>query len=468
MDKQIASIFGLHQYQEDMTDFVLRTPKCGLFLQMGLGKSRITLASIACLNPPHHVLIIAPKNIARSSWIEEIKKIGLNIRYKSFIINEKGKKLSKKKREELYEEAKTAPPTLYFINRELVADMVKYYGSSWCFPMLVVDELQSFKNYSAARFKALQKILPYTIRFIGLTGTPAPNGLMDLWSQIYLMDEGARLGKNITAYRTRWFDPGRCMNGYPIEWIPKYGAKEEIYKQIEDIVVSLDNHFVTLPDVVFNNIYAYMDDDEMKLYKELMKEKVLELDGVDEDIIAANAAVLVAKLSQMASGNIYIDKQHNYREIHKAKLEQLQYIYDNEPSPLLVAYHFKTDLYAIQGHFDDAVAFDGSPEMIEDWNNGKIRMLLIQPASAGFGLNLQNGGHILIWYTPTWNLEEYLQTNARLHRQGQIYPVTIHHILTKGTVDERIIKMLGKKEINQQDLLDAVSFALYNETDAYQ
>ena len=452
MDNQIATLFGLHQYQEDITDFALRTPKCGLFLQMGLGKSRIALATIACLNPPHHVLIIAPKNIARSSWIEEIKKIGLNIRYKSFIINEKGKKLSKAKREQLYEEAKTAPPTLYFINRELVVDMVKYYGNEWCFPMLIVDELQSFKNYSAARFKALQKILPYTIRFIGLTGTPAPNGLMDLWSQIYLMDEGARLGKNITAYRTRWFDSGRCMNGYPIEWIPKYGAKEEIYKQIEDIVVSLDNHFITLPDVIYNNIYAYMDDDEMKLYRELMKENVLELDGVEEDIVAANAAVLVAKLSQMASGNIYIDKQHNYREIHKAKLEQLQYIYDNEPTPLLVAYHFKTDLYAITGHFDDAVEFDGSPEMINDWNNGKIRMLLIQPASAGFGLNLQQGGHVLVWYTPTWNLEEYLQTNARLHRQGQLYPVTIHHILTKGTVDERIVKALGRKEVNQQDL----------------
>lgn len=474
MDKMISQFFGLHPYQEDMVDFVQRTPKCGLFLQMGLGKSRIALAAIACSNPPYHVLIIAPKNIARSSWIEEIKKTGLNIRYKSLIVNAKGKLLTKKKRIELYEEAKTAPPTLYFVNRELVVDMVEYFGDQWCFPFLIVDELQSFKNYSSKRFKALKSITPYVVRFIGLTGTPAPNGLMDLWSEIYLMDDGARLGKNITAYRNTYFDPGRMMNGYPIEWKPKhetrvennyyviFDAKKEIYKAIEDIVVSLDNHFIQLPDVVYNNIYAYMDSDEMKMYKTLMKDNVLEVDGVPEEITAVNAAVLVAKLAQMASGNLYVDEQHNYVTIHKAKLEQLRYIYDNEPSPLLVAYHFKTDVYAITTEFPDAVVFDGSPEMIQEWNKGNIRMMLIQPASAGFGLNLQEGGHVLIWYTPTWNLEEYLQTNARLYRQGQQNVVTIHHILTKNTVDEKILHALERKDMSQQALLDAVKFSIDN------
>jgi hypothetical protein len=192
----------------------------------------------------------------------------------------------------------------------------------------------------------------------------------------------------------------------------------------------------------------------------------LELNGVQDEVVAQNAAVLVAKLSQMAAGNLYIDDQHNFKEIHQAKIEQLQYIYDNEPSPLLVAYHFKTDVYAIQKQFSDAVLFDGSPEMIEQWNKGNIRMLLIQPASAGFGLNLQEGGHILVWYTPTWNLEEYLQTNARVYRQGQQHTVSIIHILTKGTVDERIVASLARKEVNQRDLLDAVDFAVNNAVSA--
>ncbi len=459
MDKQISQIFNLHPYQEEMVDFVMNTPRCGLFLKMGLGKSRIALAAIAQMNPPFHVLIIAPKTIARSSWIDEIKKIGLNIRNKSFIIDEKGRDLTKKKREALYEEAKTAPPTLYFINRELVTDIVKYFGDKWCFPMVIIDEMQSFKNYSAVRFKAIKKIMPYTTRLIGLTGTPSPNGLMDLWSQIYLMDFGQRLGINITAYRNTFFKPGRMMNGYPIEWIPLQGAKEAIYDRIKDIVVSLDNHVLTLPDIVYENYYSYMNETEMSYYKTLMKEKVLEVNGAD-DVIATNAATLQMKLSQMASGNLYIDKEHHYVEIHQAKIETLKYIYDNEPTPLLVAYHFKTDLYAILKYFNDAVAFDGSPEMIHDWNAGKIRMLCIQPASAGFGINLQEGGHTLIWYTTTWNLEEYQQTIARLYRQGQNDTVSVLHIVTKNTVDEKIPAALQRKDISQEALLDAVRYAI--------
>lgn len=461
MNLQLAQIFGLHQYQIDMVDFVNRTPRCGLFLQMGLGKSRIALAAIAESNPPYHVLIIAPKNIARSSWIEEINKIGLKIRWKSLIINERGKKLSKAKREALYEEAKTAPPTLYFVNRELVVDMVNYFGDEWCFPFIIIDELQSFKNYSSKRFKALKQILPYTSRFIGLTGTPAPNGLMDLWSQIYLMDGGERLGINITRYRETYFNPGIMMNGYPVTWFPKSGARFQIYDKIKDIVVSMDNHMLTLPQVTYNNIYAYMEEAEMAQYKAFVRDSVLEVEGAEDGaVVACNPAVLQSKLSQMASGNLYIDENHNYVTIHRAKLEQLHYIYDNEPSPLLVAYYFKTDVIAITEEFPDAVVFDGSPEMKNDWNAGKIRMLLIQPASAGFGLNFQEGGHVLIWYTPTWNLEGYLQTNARLYRQGQKENVVIHHILTKDTVDEKVIKALENKDCSQQALLDAVKFAV--------
>lgn len=443
-----------------MVDFVLNTPKCGLFLQMGLGKSRITLAAIACLNPPCHVLIVAPKNIARGSWIEEIKKIGLNIRYKSFIIDENGKNITKDEREKLFEEARTAPPTLYFINRELIKKMVDYYKTSWCFPFIVVDELQSFKSYGSQRFKALKFLCQNNliVRFIGLTGTPAPNSLQDLWSEIYLMDNGLRLGRNITAYRNTWFRPGRTMNNYPIEWIPIPGAEESIYNRISDIVVSLSNAYVTLPDITYHNMYAYMSEEEQKLYKKMMKDMVLKIEGLDEEITADNAAVLQIKLSQIASGNLYINSQHDFIEIHKAKLEVLHYIVDNEPSPLLIAYYFKTDLNAILKEFPDAKAFDGSPEMLSEWNRGNIRMLLIQPASAGFGLNFQEGGHTLVWYTPTWNLEHYLQTNARLYRQGQTSNVMIHHILTKGTVDERIVKVLQKKDASQNELLDAVKY----------
>lgn len=430
--------------------------------------TRITLSALHDLNPTGHVLVIAPINIARSTWIDEIKKWNMPLRYKSLIVNEKGKKLSRKKRLERYAEVLNEPPTVYFINRDLVADLVENAPvingrKVWAFPNIVIDELQSFKNYSSQRFKALKAVLPCVTRLIGLTGTPTPKGLMDLWSQIYLMDDGKRLGKNITEYRNTYFLPGLRVNGIVVNWIPKYGAEDYIYNVISDLVISMKNTNLILPPVTYNNINVYMDPDEEKVYRTMMKDMVLEV-SPGEKVIAANAAVLSAKLSQMASGALYTDNKHNFIKIHTKKVETCEYIINNTGSPVLIAYHFQSDKAMLLEYLNkvgiDARAFDGTPEMIHEWNAGNIPVMLLQPASAGHGLNLQDGGHTLVWYTVPWSLEEYLQTNARLYRQGQQYPVVIHHLLTDGTIDHKILKSIEKKDLSQQALLDAVRFVV--------
>lgn len=468
MDQNLAAYMGLHDYQIQAADFALKTPRCGLFLKMGLGKSRITLAVIASLNPAHHILLIAPKNIARSSWVEEIKKSGLNMRCKSFIINENGKQLTKKKRHKLYEEAFYEPPTLYFINRELIPDIVGFYQNRWPFAFLIVDELQSFKSYKSVRFKALQDILPYTTRFIGLTGTPSPNGLEDLWSEIYLMDGGLRLGFNITAYRNAFFRPGYGVGptGYPYNWIPLPGSKDIIYDRISDLVISMDNSVLELPPVTYNNVYAYMDEHQIAVYREMARTSVFQYGETEEEVVAAcSAGVLQNKLLQMASGCVYIDDKHNFVTLHSAKIEALQYIRDNEPDNLLVAYIYHSDKTVLKAAFPEAEIFDGSPEMQARWNAGKISMMLIQPQSNGFGVNIQFGGHTLVWYSLTWNLEFYQQTNARLERQGQTEPVVIHHILTKHTLDEHLLNVVQEKDNAQESLMEAVRFIMSDEPD---
>lgn len=457
----------LHQYQRYACNFIISHPFCGLFLTMGLGKSFTTLMALYRINPKHHVLIIAPKNIARSTWIDEIEKWGIPLRYQSLIVKDNGKPLSKKDREALYEQTLNQPPTIYFINRELVSDLVDYMTHRrktpvWPFANIVIDESQSFKSYKSARFKALKLVRPAIKRIILLTGTPTPNGLMDLWSQIYLLDGGKRLGKNITTYRNTFFRPGTIVNGYPVNWIPIYGAEQEIYRRISDLVISVKNTKLKLPTITYNNVFVHMDDSEKALYDRMKRDQVLPLDS--GDITAANAAVLSAKLSQMASGALYIDDEHHYKVIHEKKLEQTAYIIRNTDSPVIVAYHFKSDLDLLQQYLTkeglNPTVFDGSPDMIHQWNNRQIPVLLLQPASAGHGLNLQQGGHTLIWYTVPWSLEEYLQCNARLYRQGQTEPVIIHHILTAKTIDSHILQAIDKKDMSQNALLDAVKAEL--------
>lgn len=461
----------LHDYQIVAKNFLLKTPKAGLFLDVGFGKTATTLATLCELASKNmisgHILIIAPKAIARSTWIDEMDKWGIKANTVSLIVNEKGKQLTKAKRVKIYEEIENHIPAFYFINREMIEDLIKWHkknNKKWPFPTVIIDELQSFKSYSSNRFKALKSVESEITRFIGLTGTPVPNGLMDLWSEIYLMDGGQRLGPNITAYRNTFFDPGLVINNNVVSWSPKPGAEDFIYKQIGDIVISIKNPNIKLPQVTYNNVYCYMDDKEKEMYKTLLKEQVLDLkdeNGNEISIEAANSAVLSAKLSQMASGTLYIDNELNYHVIHKRKLEQLEYIINNTNSPVLVAYHFKSDKEQIMKYLNsvnmNVTVFDGSPEMIHDWNDGKIPIMLLQPAAAGHGINIQHGGHTLVWYTVPWSLEHYIQTCGRLNRQGQQHPVVIHHLLTHGTIDIKILNAINKKDISEKELMAAVA-----------
>ena len=455
----------LHSYQVYAKNFMLQHPYCGLFLQMGLGKTSIVLEALWELNPNEHVLVIAPKTIARCTWLNEIEKWKMPFRVQSLIVNERGKQLSKQKREAIYDQIPTAAPTIYFINRDIVTKLVQRFpGAHWPFKTVIIDESQSFKSYTAERFKALKKVRPFIRRMVLLTGSPAPKGLMDLWAQIYLLDMGLRLGKNITQYRDTYFNPGIMMNGYPVTWYPKWGAEEQIYNRISDIVISMKNKYITLPQLTFNPVYVDMDDDEYKVYQDMMKSNVLEIDD-DTVITASNAAVLSAKLSQMASGAIYTDaKAHQYLLIHEHKLEVCEYIINNTPGSVLIAYHYQSDkdmlLRYLTEHDLNPVVFDGSPEMERDWNQKKIPIMLLQPASCGFGVNLQVGGSTLIWYTLPWSLEEYEQTNARIYRQGQQNPVIIHQLMTKRTIDTKILKALEAKDLSQQKLISAVEATL--------
>jgi hypothetical protein len=350
---------------------------------------------------------------------------------------------------------------------------------NWPFKMVIIDEAQAFKNPSSKRFKALASVYDQTLRLIELTGTPSPNGLEDIWSLIWLLDHGERLGRNITTYRKSYFFPtGKSANGVPIRWVPFSWAEPEIRKKISDITVSLPDIRQNLPDVMFVDHGIQLDANERKLYQELMKESVLEFADGDE-VMAANAAVLQAKLSQLASGAIYVNGTNTeYKVVHSRKVDECLRIIEQAGGPVLIAYHFRSDKEMILDGLRKALdpkpkkgekplkesdpksavqVFDGSPEMVRRWNEKRIPVMLIQPASAGHGLNLQHGGSTLIWYTLSWNLEHYLQTNGRLHRQGQKDTVFIHRLLTEKTVDGRIAMALERKNMSQQALLDAIA-----------
>lgn len=453
----------MHDYQEQACDFILKTPHCGVFFDMGLGKTLITLQAILRRNPHGHVLVVAPKNIARNTWIDEIQKFDLPLRYKSLIVNEKFKDLSKKRRLALYEEAYKSPPTMYFINRELLTDLINNMPIQngrpvWYFPNLILDESQSFKSHRAERFLALKRVRPACSSVIELSGTPTPQGLMDLWSQIYLLDGGARLGPTITWYRQNFFKEAMYMNGYPVKWEPLPGAEEEIYRRVSDITISAKNTQLKLPPVTYNQFKCYMDDKEMAQYKAMAREKVLEvLDGNERTpITAKNAGVLHIRLAQLASGTIYLDEDKRYKVIHKRKLDALDTIISRSSGPILIAYYYQSDKLEILNHLKNAVLFDGSRDMQKKWNDGKIPIMLLHPGSSGHGINIQYGGHTLIWYSIQANLEQYLQTNARLARQGQTHPTIIHHIMCEGTVDTKTLASLNTKDQAENRFLAAI------------
>ncbi|WCG33988.1 DEAD/DEAH box helicase [Enterococcus dispar] len=440
----------LHEYQEYSKDWILDHPYCALFLDMGLGKSLTTLTAIdELLNTfevIENVLVIAPLSVAEKTWSDEIEKWDhLNHLIFSKVLGSRQQRMAAL--------AKTAD--VYLINRENVEWLVDHYRKDWPFRTVIIDESSSFKSPSAKRFKALRKVRPMIERLVELTGTPSPNNLMDLWSQIYLLDQGERLGKTITAFRNHYFTPA-SQNGHIVySWALLPGAEEAIYRKISDICVSMKaKDYLKLPPRTNNVIEVELSGTDWKKYKELERHYVLELEG--SDVVASNAATLSNKLLQMANGCIY-DENGEAKPIHDKKLDALERIIEEaQGQPVLVFYQYKHDLARIQERFNQAKVLDVSAGDIKKWNEGKIPVLLAHPQSAGHGLNLQAGGHIIVWFGLTWSLEFYQQANARLDRQGQQNPVIVHHLVAKGTIDEDVMKALETKEVGQEALMAAV------------
>lgn len=393
------------------------------------------------------VLLIAPKKVAESTWSQEAAKWAQtrNLRISQVLGSAKDR-----------EQALQSDADIYVMNRENVIWLCdKYKGKPLPFDMLVIDESSSFKNPQAKRFKALKR---HTFdRVVLLTGTPAPNTLMDLWPQIYLLDKGERLGRTITEYRRRYFRPDKTNGHVVFSYALNPGADSQIYGRITDICMSLKaKDYLTLPDRIDNVIEVVMSDSEKEKYKTMEKEHVLGL-GQENEISALNAASVANKLLQMANGYVY-DDEGNLVHIHDQKIDRLKELVDvNEGKPMLVFYNYKHDLAAIKEAFPKAKELSDDND-VADWNKGKIQMLLAHPASAGYGLNLQAGGHIIVWYGLTWSLEQYQQANARLHRQGQTEPVIVHHLMTKGTMDEQVMRSLSRKEESQDALLEAIKY----------
>lgn len=437
-----------HEYQSYATEFILSHPISAVFLEMGLGKSVITLSAIfdLCLDSflVCKVLVIAPLRVARDTWPAEIKKWDhlKGLSYLVVVGTEKERIDALKKQS-----------TVYIINRENVDWLVNKSGIPFDFDMVVIDELSSFKSYGAKRFKSLLKVRPSVKRIVGLTGTPSSNGLMDLWAEFRILDLGKRLGRYISHYRNTYFKPDKRNAQIIFSYKPLPGAEDEIYKQISDITISMKStDYLTMPEYVSNEVFVTLSEKEWKVYSDFKEDMVANLG--DEEIDAVNAAVLSGKLLQMANGAVY-DSGNKSHVIHNKKLDALEDLIEGaNGKPVLVAYWYKHDLERIKERFP--VRQIQSSKDIEDWNDGKIPIAVIHPASAGHGLNLQSGGSTLIWFGLTWSLELYQQTNARLYRQGQRDTVIVHHIITKNTIDEDVLLALTKKEKTQDALIDAV------------
>ncbi|MFJ5725848.1 SNF2-related protein [Streptomyces sp. NPDC093149] len=588
------SPISLLPHQQQIHDFLVDRPFAGAWVPVGGMKTLSTLAVLQSVRPMGHILVVAPVAIARSTWLDEIEKWGFPIRTKSLIVNESDKPLSKAKRLERFQTVFSDPPTMYFINQELLtqpshstqklvalgpafnahhispeADKLLTFmltagpmtvdelidgfrtaavaqpgaasrppaktkvrealrelrgaelvvrqqfvcgacdssGCSecrfglvdqmpvqpitgpdgkrrnaiiWPFQTVIIDESQGFKSHSSERFKALALVRPAITRLIELTGTPAPNGLHDLWSQIYLLDQGQALGRDITQFRNRWFVP-KMVPGTttPAKWIPTANAEAEIHQAISHLVMSAQNTTLILPSLTIQDVNVTLPPDLLQAYKEFKRDLVLDIvrtytddDGKVtqsvESIIAENQAVLTSKLMQFASGTLYTADPDDpatkgrYEVIHDKKLEMAEYLVrNNGGEPVLIAYHFKSDkeqlLTRLRKAGIDAQAFDGSRDMVRRWNAKQIPVMLLHPAAAGHGLNLQHGGSTMIWYTLPFSLEHYMQTNGRLHRPGQQRPVIIHRLIAKGTQDERMPSALAGKQQVQDDLIKAVS-----------
>ena len=445
--------FVPHNYQQYCIDRIINDKAIGLFLDMGLGKTAITLSAIKKLKYEYwrsaKVLVIAPKKVAESTWSKEAAKWkGLSSLRFSFVLGSAEKRLK----------ALKTPADIYMINRENVMWLVDYYRNAWPFDTVIIDESSSFKNHQAKRFKALKAVRSHIDRIVLLTGTPTSRGLMDLWAQIYLLDCGKRLGRNITAYREAFFVPDKRNRTTIFSYAPKDGAEETIYNAISDICVSMKaEDYLELPELVYNDIPVKLDTAAQKAYDRLERDTLLPVD--DTVITAGSAAVLRGKLLQLCNGAVY-DEDKNVMQIHDCKIEALlETVEQLNGQHAIICYNFQHDktrlLEALKATHLTVKVYEGKAE--EDaWNAGDIDLLLVQPASCGYGLNLQEGGHHIIWFGLTDSLELYQQTNKRLHRQGQPYPVIVHHLLVQGGTDEDVIKSLGGKADVQDSLLEAL------------
>lgn len=441
--------FSPHNYQSYAIDYIETHPVAAVLLDMGLGKTVISLTAIADLLfdsfEAHRILVVAPLRVARDTWPAEISK-WQHLKHLTYAVAVGTVKERKA--------ALSAGADITIINRENLGWLIDSSGYEFDYDMVIIDELSSFKNHKSKRFQSLMKVRPKVKRIIGLTGTPSSNGLMDLWAEFKLLDFGERLGRFITHYRNNYFIPDKRNGEIIYSYKPMPYAEDAIYRKISDITISMKStDHLQMPELITSQYEVQLSKDEEQRYEELKADFILELP--EGEITAANAASLTGKLSQLANGAIY-DDEGNIVEFHDRKLDALEDIIESaNGKPLLVAYWFMHDLQRIKKRFD--VREIKTSKDIIDWNNGDIPVAVIHPASAGHGLNLQAGGSTLIWFGLTWSLELYQQTNARLWRQGQSSgTVVIEHIITKGTIDERILKALSLKEVSQNALIDAV------------
>ena len=454
--------FKAHRYQERAIGFVVEHPYCALFMDMGLGKSVITLTALRSLKQDYldvrKILVIAPKSVALNTWGAECSKWDhLGDLKVSLIMGE-----AWKRKDAIWRDA-----DIYVTNRENTVWLVSQFVDldsrrlkvAWPFDCVVLDESTSFKNFQSKRWKALSLVRPFIRRMVELTGTPAPNGLMDLWPQIRLLDGGERLGKHIGQYRDTYFRPGARNGSVIYEYVPRRGAREQISEKISDICLSMKaEDYLDMPECIEGGMTLQLEN--MFGYKMLEMDCVAQLaDGAE--ILAVTAAALANKLLQFASGAVY-DDEHNWHEVDTTKIEALSELLEQTAEPVLIYYNYKHELARIVKAVPDAVSFHGEPALLDAWNRGEIRVMCAHPASVAFGLNMQAGGHIIVWYSPTWNLELYQQANARLLRQGQTKPVILYHLVCKGTMDETVMAALQNKE-GLQDAMMRIIKRLRNE-----
>ena len=445
--------YNPHTYQTRLKDFILAHRYAFLTVDMGLGKTVTTLTAIQELIEDYleaeRVLVIAPKSVAENTWTSECAKWDHLAHLRVSVVMGDEKHRIK---------ALEAPADIYVINRDNVVWLTEHYGAQWPFDTVIIDESSSFKNPQARRFKALRKVRPMIRRMVLLTGTPSPNGHMDLWSQMWLIDMGQRLGRTITSYRSKYFKPGRS-NGHTVyNWILNPGASAAIGELMADVTVSLKaEDWIEVPDLIETDVRIALSPKELQQYKIFERDQVMSIG--DADIVAITAAALATKLLQFTGGAMYADDgtgRTEYVKVSDAKLRALEDIIEAaDGDPVLVFYQYRHELERLQEYFKalHPVTFSGEPETLKEWNEGRIPLLLCQPASVQYGLNMQAGGHIIVWYTPTWNLEQYQQANARLHRQGQGRPVICYRLICDGTIDEKVVGALKGKDTAQERLL---------------